>query len=58
MTPCPPKSIGFAKLVIVRNSIVILMQKMKATKGMVIMKIIGNLLLLNLPREAWINRTE
>jgi len=58
MTPCPPKSIRFAELLIVRNPIVTFKQKMKATKNIVTMKIIGNFFLLTLSREERINWSE
>jgi hypothetical protein len=57
-TPCPPKSIGFAELLIVRNPILIFMQKMKVTKDIVMMKITGNFFLLTLSREEWIDCSE
>jgi hypothetical protein len=58
MTPCPPKSIGFAERVIVRNPIVIFMQTMIIPKDTVMMTIIGNFYLLSLSREEWINWSE
>jgi len=58
MTPCSPKSIEFAELVIFRYPIVIFMQKMKAPKDIVMMKIIGNFFLLTVSREEWIDWSE
>jgi len=51
MAPCPPNSFGFSELVFVTNLAVIFIQKMKAPKDIVMMKIIGNFYLLTLSRE-------